>query len=98
MAHGPFSIGPALSIHLQNTEIDAQLDFLLPILADKLSYHHLPWPIFPSVQQMRDIEVHCGNMTPRLEQVNALPDPQFHGKNCGKNAVVRTKNLERGGS
>lgn len=75
-AKGAFAIRPAFGIHLQETEIDAQLDFFLAILAHEFSDDNLPWLIIPLIQQGRYIETHCHTMDFNSLQVNALAQVQ----------------------
>ena len=52
MAHRAFAVRPALGVHLQDAEIDTQLDFLDAILSYEFPDHHLPGTILPLIEQV----------------------------------------------
>jgi hypothetical protein len=58
MAKGPLAIRPALDEHLEQAQIDAELDFLAPVLGFEPAHNHLPRLVIPLVQEMRYIEIH----------------------------------------
>src|SRR6185503_9418795 len=51
MAEGALSVRPSLGVHLQEPEIDAELDFLEPILADEFSHDDLAGLVIPLFQE-----------------------------------------------
>jgi hypothetical protein len=73
MTHGPFAIRPAFGVHLQEPQIDPELDLLDPILGLEPAHHDLARLVFPVLQQARYVEIHNANMDGRLRQVNAVP-------------------------
>lgn len=62
MAKGLLAIGAAEGVHLEEAQIDAELDFFLPVFALKFPNDNLPGLVIPRLEQMRNIEIHrCGN-------------------------------------
>jgi len=47
------------------------LNFFLTILSNEFSDHHLAGMIFPFVQDVRNVEIHRGNMNRGPAEVNA---------------------------
>src|SRR5258706_13502602 len=70
MAKRTFAVRPSFGVHLEQTEIDAELDFFSPVLRFKSAHHHLARLVFPLRQQMRYIEIHVANMDAEFGQVN----------------------------
>jgi len=70
-AERTLSIGTPLSIHLQKTEVDAQLDFLLTVFTHEFPHHNLAGMVFPFIQDVRNIKIHRGNMNWQNSEVNA---------------------------
>ena len=58
VAEGLFSIRTAHCVHLEEPEIDAELDFFLAVFALKLANHDLPGLVIPRVEQIRNVEIH----------------------------------------
>ena len=56
------AIRASFGIHLQEAEIDPQLDLVLPIFGFEPSDDNLSRLIIPLVQQMRYVKVHAANM------------------------------------
>jgi hypothetical protein len=52
VSEGPFAIGAPLGVHLKQTEIHAELDFFLSILADKFPHDDLAGLVIPLVQEV----------------------------------------------
>jgi hypothetical protein len=52
MAERALPIRASLGVHLKQTEVNAKLDFILTILADKFPYHHLARLVIPVVQEV----------------------------------------------
>src|SRR5580658_10118338 len=71
MAEGPFAIRPPFGIHLQQSQVHPELDFVLAVLAAELSDDNLAWLVIPLIQQGGNIETHTLSMEPRTRQVNA---------------------------
>ena len=71
MAEGSLAIGATLGVHLEQTKIDAELNFFLTILADKLPHHHLARVVIPVFQEVGNVEIHGLNMAGAEGQVNA---------------------------
>jgi hypothetical protein len=64
------AIGPAFRIHLQEAEINTQLNLLSAILGLEPPDDHLARLVFPILQQSRNVEVHAANMIVCPQQVN----------------------------
>src|SRR6185437_11365265 len=71
MAEGTLAIGPAFGVHLQQAEIDTQLDFFLAVLALEFPDNNLSGFVRPVLEQWRNVEVHGANMNAKWRQVNA---------------------------
>src|SRR3954451_7730197 len=56
---GPLAVRPPLSIHLQQTQINPQLDFFLAVFGFESPDDHLAGLVVPMLQQIRYIEVHA---------------------------------------
>ena len=54
-----FAIRATESIHLEQTEVNAKLNFFLTVFAFEAPNNYLPCLVFPVVEQVRYIEVHC---------------------------------------
>src|SRR6185312_14056227 len=67
----PLAVRPALGVHLQQPEIDPQLDFLFPILPFEFPDDDLARLVRPMFEDRRDIKIHEANMTAKCWQVNA---------------------------
>src|SRR6185436_18180385 len=52
------AIGPSECIHLEQTEVDAQLDFFLTVFAFKPPDDNLTRLVFPGIEQVGNIEIH----------------------------------------
>jgi hypothetical protein len=52
MAERAFAIGPALGVHLEDAEIDAELDFLDAVLARKFPDNHLAGLVIPLLEEV----------------------------------------------
>ena len=50
VAVGPLAVGTPLDIHLQQAQINAELELLLPIGALELSHHDLARLVLPVVE------------------------------------------------
>ena len=69
--HGFLAVGPTFHVHLEDSEIDAQLD-LLAILALKTARHHLTGFVIPVLQHLGEVERHRpANMETSSGSVNA---------------------------
>ena len=70
MSHRAFSVRASLGIHLEQTQIDAQLNFLLAIASRESADDDLARLIIPILEERRDIEVHRGRVwrTPSSSQ------------------------------
>ena len=70
MAKRPLAVGSPFRVHLENTQIDAKLNFLLPILAHESPNYNLARLVIPLLEQVRDVEIHVTNMNRTPLQVN----------------------------
>jgi hypothetical protein len=70
MAEGPFAIRPAFGVHLEQAQIQAELDLLAAVPGLKPAGDHLAGLVLPLVQEMRYIEIHKPNMEAAPWQVN----------------------------
>lgn len=70
VAVGPLSVRPALGIHLENTEIDAKLNFIPAVSALEFSNNDLARLVGPLFEERRNIEIHGANMAANRWQVN----------------------------
>ena len=70
MAERPFAIRPPLRVHLEQAEIQPELDLLATVLRFEPAGDHLAWLVLPLVQEMRYIEIHERNMAVVARQVN----------------------------
>lgn len=68
-AEGFFAIGPTLGEHLQDAEIDAQLNDFAPLTSFETPGDDLPGFVFPLLKKVGDVVIHGGNMEGGLEQV-----------------------------
>src|SRR5882724_4409295 len=68
---GSLAIGAPLCVHLKQAQIDAKLNFFLTILSDEFPHHDLAGMIFPFVQDVRNVKIHCQNMNRGFGEVNA---------------------------
>ncbi len=57
-AIGMFAIGAPLGVHLEEAEIDTELNFVFAILAAEFANDHLPGLVIPLVEQGRNVETH----------------------------------------
>ena len=58
VSHWALAIRPALHIHLEQSEIDTQLNFFLTVAARKTAHDNLARLIIPILEEVRDVEVH----------------------------------------
>src|SRR5690349_12436285 len=70
MAVGPLSIGPALGVHLEHTEIHPQLNLLLAVSALEFPNDDLTRLVGPLFEEWRNVEIHGANMAANGWQVN----------------------------
>src|SRR6266498_4105064 len=70
-AEGAFPVRSSRSVHLEQAEVHSQLDFLGAILGFEFPNGNLPRLVVPFLQEVRDVEIHGGNMDAVLFQVNA---------------------------
>ena len=56
------AVGPSLGVHLQQTQIHTELDFLDAILADKSPHTYLARLVIPLAKEVGNIEIHATNM------------------------------------
>ena len=61
------AVRAALGVHLEEAEIDAELNFVFAVLAAELANDHLPGLVIPLVEQGRDVKTH----TPQYELLGA---------------------------
>lgn len=71
VAHGLLAVGTAFHVHLEDSQINPQLD-LLAVLALKSARHHLTRLVVPVLQHLGEVERHRpGNMETSSGRVNA---------------------------
>lgn len=58
VAEGGFAIGPAEGVHLEEAEVDAELDFFLSVLPLEPPDDNLPCLVLPGIQHIGDVERH----------------------------------------
>src|SRR6185503_3755146 len=79
MSQWALAIGPTVSVHLQQAEIDAQLDFVHAVFAGEPPHHDLAGLIIPVFEQGRDVEVHSArSMVSAPSQVNGAQREVIH--------------------
>src|SRR5439155_10559063 len=77
-AEGTFPIWPPRGVHLQQAEVNSQLDFLGAVLGFELSNGNLPRLVVPILQEVRDVEIHGRNMDAVFFQVNGRSNRRGH--------------------
>ncbi len=60
MPHRAFAIGASISVHLEQSKIDSQLNFFLAVAPGKTADNDLARLIIPILEEIRDVEVHRG--------------------------------------
>src|SRR5216117_3193078 len=73
-AERAFAVRPTGGVHLEQAEVHSQLDLLGAILGFEFSNGNLPRLVVPVLQEVRDVEIHGGNMDAVFFQVNARSD------------------------
>jgi hypothetical protein len=96
MAERAFAVRTALSVHLEQAQVHAQLDFIHSFLAGESPHHHLPGLVIPLIEQVRNIEIHALNImlgefksTQRMENMHE-DNPQDYG-------ILRPLDAQRNG-
>ena len=74
VAHGAFAVGPALRVHLEQSQIDAELNFFLAIAPLEAADDNLAGLIVPAFEERCDVEIHRCKYGRRVLQVNAVPE------------------------
>src|SRR5207244_1802480 len=77
-AEGTFPVGPPRDVHLQQAEVNPQLNSLGAVLGFEFSNGNLPRLVVPILQEVRDVEVHGRNMDAVFFQVNGRSNRRGH--------------------
>jgi hypothetical protein len=93
VAERAFAVGPAFRRHLEQTQIDTELDFLRVILPFESANRHFSRAVIPLVEKLRDVKAHVSIKDNAFGQVNLRPWPDAEkagrpGRNPSANAYA----------
>jgi nicotinate-nucleotide pyrophosphorylase (carboxylating) len=87
-----FAVGPALGVHLEQAQIDAQLHFLMPVASCETAHHNLAGLIIPILEELRDVEIHRGGVW-RARQASQRASRVFAFRSSPRFAMLREMDL-----